>query len=154
MAEAVLRPDRLSDEGWTLAGTPCRDDEPTRGAPAAEPSFEDFFAAERVRLGRALFLLTGDASEADELAQDAMVRIFERWDRVRRADSPVAYLYATAMNLHRSGLRRLRVLCRRRHEACGGSKTLIHHAAAPWYSLISPPEHCRPMDLLKRNASR
>jgi RNA polymerase sigma-70 factor (ECF subfamily) len=69
--------------------------------------FEEFFQAEHVRLARALFLLTGSAAEADELTQEAMVRVYERWDRVRQMDSPQGYLFRTAMNLHRSRLRRL-----------------------------------------------
>jgi RNA polymerase sigma factor (sigma-70 family) len=69
--------------------------------------FRSFFDAEYERLARALFLLTGDATEADELAQEAMVRMFERWDRVRGMDSPTGYLYRTAMNLHRSAIRRM-----------------------------------------------
>ena len=36
-----------------------------------------------------------------------MVRVYERWDRVRQMDSPQGYLFRTAMNLHRSRLRGL-----------------------------------------------
>jgi RNA polymerase sigma factor (sigma-70 family) len=36
-----------------------------------------------------------------------MVRVYERWDRVRRMDSPQGYLFRTALNLHRSRLRGL-----------------------------------------------
>jgi RNA polymerase sigma-70 factor (ECF subfamily) len=67
--------------------------------------FEEFFQAEHVRLARALYLLTGSAAEADELTQEAMVRVYERWERVRRMDSPQGYLFRTALNLHRSRLR-------------------------------------------------
>ncbi len=67
--------------------------------------FEEFFQAEHVRLARAMYLLTGSAAEADELTQEAMVRVYERWDRVRQMGSPQGYLYRTAMNLHRSRLR-------------------------------------------------
>jgi RNA polymerase sigma factor (sigma-70 family) len=67
--------------------------------------FEEFFQAEHIRLGRALYLLTGSAAEADELMQEAMVRVYERWDRVRQMGSPQGYLYRTALNLHRSRLR-------------------------------------------------
>ena len=70
-------------------------------------SFEEFFQAEHVRLARALYLLAGSAAEADELTQEAMVRVYERWDRVRQMDSPQGYLFRTAMNLHRSRLRGL-----------------------------------------------
>src|SRR5687767_8043495 len=68
-------------------------------------SFEEFFEAEHVRLARALYLLTGSSVEADELTQEAMVRVYERWDRVRRMASPQGYLYRTALNLHRSRVR-------------------------------------------------
>jgi DNA-directed RNA polymerase specialized sigma24 family protein len=67
--------------------------------------FEEFFQTEHVRLARALYLLTGNTAEADELTQDAMVRVYERWDRVRQMDSPQGYLFRTALNLHRSRLR-------------------------------------------------
>lgn len=36
-----------------------------------------------------------------------MVRAYERWRRLRRLDSPEGYVYVTAINLHRSRLRRL-----------------------------------------------
>ena len=69
--------------------------------------FEEFFEAEHARLAQALYLLTGSAAEADELTQEAMVRVYERWDRVREMASPQGYLFRTALNLHRSRLRRL-----------------------------------------------
>jgi RNA polymerase sigma-70 factor, ECF subfamily len=70
--------------------------------------FSDFFHDEYGRLGRALYLMTGDRAEAEDIAQEALVRVYERWDRVGRMDSPTGYLYRTAMNLARSRLRRLR----------------------------------------------
>jgi RNA polymerase sigma-70 factor, ECF subfamily len=73
--------------------------------PVTIPGFEEFFEAEHVRLARALYLLTGSAAEADELTQEAMVRVYERWDRVREMGSPQGYLFRTALNLHRSRLR-------------------------------------------------
>jgi len=94
---------------------------PEEVATAPALGFEEFFEAEHVRLGRALYLLTGSAAEADELTQEAMVRVYERWDRVRQMDSPQGYLFRTAMNLHRSRIRGLAV--RARH--------LIHPAPSP-----------------------
>jgi RNA polymerase sigma factor (sigma-70 family) len=73
--------------------------------PVTIPGFEEFFRAEHVRLARALYLLTSSAAEAEELTQEAMVRVYERWDRVRQMDSPQGYLFRTALNLHRSRLR-------------------------------------------------
>ncbi len=76
-------------------------------------SFEAFFEAEYARLGRAMYLVTGDAVEAEDLAQEAMVRVYERWERITVDRSPVGYLYRTALNLHRSRGRRLAVRRRR-----------------------------------------
>jgi RNA polymerase sigma-70 factor (ECF subfamily) len=70
--------------------------------------FQEFFEAEYERLGRALYVLTGSVSEADELAQEAMVKVYERWHRVSGMDSPAGYLYRTAMNLYRSRLRQIK----------------------------------------------
>ena len=70
-------------------------------------AFELFFEAERRRLFRALYVMTGSAHEAEELAQDAFLRIWERWERVGAMEDPVGYLYRTAMNLARSRSRRL-----------------------------------------------
>ncbi len=75
---------------------------------AAPGTFEEFFRAEHARLLRALYLVTGSAEEAQEVAQDALVRVWERWDRVGAMDDPTGYLYRTAMNVHRSAVRRAR----------------------------------------------
>lgn len=78
-----------------------------------DPTFDAFFADEFARLARALFLLTGTTSEAEDLAQEAMVRVYERWAMVSKMDAPTGYLYRTAMNLQRSRLRRLARAARR-----------------------------------------
>jgi RNA polymerase sigma factor (sigma-70 family) len=76
-------------------------------------SFEDFVAAEHTRLYGALCLITRDRFEAEDLMQDAFLKVWERWDRVRDMDDPTGYLYRTALNLYRSGLRRAAVAIRR-----------------------------------------
>jgi RNA polymerase sigma factor (sigma-70 family) len=76
-------------------------------------AFEGFFLDEHERLFQALYLLTGDRYEADDLAQEALLRAYERWDRVAGMDSPAGYVYRTALNLHRSRLRSLVVRTRR-----------------------------------------
>ena len=80
---------------------------------ATATDFEEFFRAEYEHLFQALYLLTGDAYEADDVTQDALLRAYERWDRVRPMDSPAGYVYRTALNLYRSRLRRLSVRARR-----------------------------------------
>jgi RNA polymerase sigma-70 factor (ECF subfamily) len=80
---------------------------------AGVPDFEGFFRAEHERLFQALYLLTGNRHEADDLAQEALMRAFERWDRVGSMDSPAGYVYRTALNLYRSRLRKVAVRARR-----------------------------------------
>jgi RNA polymerase sigma-70 factor, ECF subfamily len=83
--------------------------------------FSEFFRDEYRRLAKACLLLTGDASEAEELAQDAFCRVFARWDDVRSMGSPTGYLYRTALNLNRKRIRRLAV--RARHLVNPGERT-------------------------------
>ncbi|HYD10900.1 MAG TPA: sigma-70 family RNA polymerase sigma factor [Acidimicrobiales bacterium] len=54
---------------------------------------------EHPRLVRALRLQTGDASRAEDLAQEALVRLWQRWRTVRRLDHPAAWLHRVAINL-------------------------------------------------------
>ena len=54
---------------------------------------------EHPRLVRALRLQTGDAARAEELAQEALVRLWQRWRRVRRLEHPAAWLHRVAINL-------------------------------------------------------
>jgi RNA polymerase sigma-70 factor, ECF subfamily len=77
------------------------------------PTFEAFFHEHHEPLLRALYLATGDRHEADDLAQEAFVRMLERWDRIRTLEDPRRYLFRTALNLRRSRLRRLAVAARR-----------------------------------------
>ena len=50
---------------------------------AEEPRrFEDFFGSEHARLFGALCLVTGDRHEAEEIMQDAFLRLWERWEQV------------------------------------------------------------------------
>jgi RNA polymerase sigma-70 factor (ECF subfamily) len=74
--------------------------------------FETFFEDEYERLLRAMYVLCRNRSEAEDLTQGAMVRAFERWDTVKSADSPTAYLYKVAFNSHRSAMRRARLAIR------------------------------------------
>jgi RNA polymerase sigma-70 factor (ECF subfamily) len=86
----------------------------------AEPSdvddlvttFEMFVDAETARFHGALRLLTRDRVEAEDLMQDAYLKVWERWAHVRSLDDPTGYLYRTAMNLYRKRRRRAAVAIR------------------------------------------
>jgi RNA polymerase sigma-70 factor, ECF subfamily len=69
--------------------------------------FDAFFDEEYTPLLRLMVAMTGNLVEAEELAQEAMTRALERWDRVSNMSSPAGYVYRTAVNLNRSRLRRL-----------------------------------------------
>ena len=68
--------------------------------------FEAFFEANHAQLFGTLCLVTGSASEAEDLMQEAFLKAWERWDRVKTHPSPPGYLYRTAFNLRRNHLRR------------------------------------------------
>jgi DNA-directed RNA polymerase specialized sigma24 family protein len=68
--------------------------------------FLAFFAGEFRALRRLGFLLTGDWCQAEELAQEAMVRTFAAWEQVRHYQQPAAFARKVLLNRHRSLLRR------------------------------------------------
>jgi RNA polymerase sigma-70 factor, ECF subfamily len=82
-------------------------------AASTAEAFETFFDAERARLLGALIVMTGNRAEAQELLQDAFLKVWERWDRVAAMENPSGYLYRTALNLFRRRLRRASVAMRR-----------------------------------------
>lgn len=79
---------------------------PTPARAADDPSWsgpEAFVDDVRGGLVGALTLYVGDRAVAEELAQEALVRAWQRWDRL---SAPRAWVYRTAFNLARSGFRR------------------------------------------------
>jgi RNA polymerase sigma-70 factor (ECF subfamily) len=58
------------------------------------------------RLVGALALRTGDAALAEDLAQQALVRLCEHWPRVKDLDSPIGWAYRVGTNLAASWYRR------------------------------------------------
>jgi RNA polymerase sigma-70 factor (sigma-E family) len=84
----------------------------TLGPDALRSAFE----AHYVRLVRFCALLTGDAHVAEDLAQEAFVRVAERIDRVDAAKVS-AYLRRTAVNVWKNRLRRLALERRARGRA-------------------------------------
>jgi RNA polymerase sigma factor (sigma-70 family) len=75
-------------------------------ASVASVGFDAFFADEHERLFRALYFITGDRHDAEELMQDAFLKLWERWDRVSRIEDPQAYLFRAALNGFRMRRRR------------------------------------------------
>ena len=103
-ADGGLRPPAAGE--WT-------DDGIVDGPLGLSLSFEDFFEIEHGRLFGALALVTGDRQEAEDVMQEAFLRMWERWDLVQSLASPTGYLYRTAMNVFRMRRRRALTASRR-----------------------------------------
>lgn len=72
----------------------------------AEPELVRFVEAMHPRLVGGLSLYCGDASVAEELAQEALIRVWERWPKVSTMASPAGWTWTVALNLARSRFRR------------------------------------------------
>jgi RNA polymerase sigma-70 factor (sigma-E family) len=72
-----------------------------------DAEFTDFVADHGRQLLRTACLVTGDAHNGEDLLQTALAKAYGSWDKVSRADHPVAYVRRLMINTHLSWLRRL-----------------------------------------------
>lgn len=72
-----------------------------------QAEFREFFERHHAELARLAHLLLGSSDGADDLAADALVAVWHRWDRVRVAEHPAAYARGVVANLARSRIRSL-----------------------------------------------
>lgn len=79
----------------------------------APPDFTAFFAEEHRGLFKALYFVTGNRSDAQELMQEAFLTLWERWDTIDRIDDPTGYLFRVALNGSRMRARAARRASRR-----------------------------------------
>lgn len=101
--------DSMNDRTVVVSGSV---EERPQSGPEERPDFQGFFKEHHAPLFRALWLMTRNRHEAEEVMQDAFLRVWERWDHVASLSDPVGYLYRTAMNVFRSRARRARVAIR------------------------------------------
>ncbi|MEV6347935.1 SigE family RNA polymerase sigma factor [Actinoplanes sp. NPDC051851] len=71
-----------------------------------DAAYHAYFERHHDSLSRLAYLMTGDASTADDLAADAMTEVWRHWDRVQAADDPGAYGHGILMNLARNWIRK------------------------------------------------
>ena len=71
--------------------------------------FEEWVAARRGALARTAYLLTGDAHLAEDLVQETLSRVAQKWRRLERSDACDAYARTTMHHLAIDRWRRLRV---------------------------------------------
>ena len=69
-------------------------------------SFETFYAREYRPLVALVYALTGSRGHAEEVAQEAMLTAYRRWDEVGRLDVPHLWVRRVGTNLAASVIRR------------------------------------------------
>jgi RNA polymerase sigma-70 factor (sigma-E family) len=74
--------------------------------PVDDHEFGAFFVSHYSGLYALGVLLTGDRGQAEELAQDALVRTYRRWALVGQLHDPASFARRVLINRHRSLLRR------------------------------------------------
>jgi RNA polymerase sigma-70 factor (ECF subfamily) len=81
------------------------------------PSLDDFYAASYGRLVAQLTIVTGSRADAEEVVQEAFVRLVPRWSKVSRYDDPEQWVRTVAWRLATSRWRRVITSARafRRH---------------------------------------
>ena len=82
-------------------------------AVAGAGEFDQLYHARYLDVVATVHALTGDLPDAQDLAQEAFCRAWQRWSRLRRYEDPAAWVRRVAVNLALSRWRRLRVA--RRH---------------------------------------
>ena len=75
--------------------------------------FDTFFEEEHERLFKALYFVTGDRQDAEDLMQDSFLRLWERWDDIGRIEDPTGYLFRVALNGFRMRRRRAAMTLRK-----------------------------------------
>ena len=76
----------------------------------ADAAVSALFAAEARPLLGMLTAYTGDRALAEELVQEAFIRLHRAWPRLHEPEAAAAYLRSIAFNLARSQFRRLRLV--------------------------------------------
>ncbi|OLR89660.1 SigE family RNA polymerase sigma factor [Actinokineospora bangkokensis] len=84
--------------------------------PADEARFRDFAAAQALPLRRQAYLLSSDWHLAEDLVQDALLKLYRAWPRLGAADPPLNYARRT---LVRTWLDERRRPWRRREDRSG-----------------------------------
>lgn len=79
-----------------------------------ENEFSDFVRAHSATLFRTAYLMTGDYQRAEDLLQTTLVRVYQRWPRVREMHRPVGYARKVLVSQSSSWWRR-----RSSHESPG-----------------------------------
>jgi RNA polymerase sigma-70 factor (ECF subfamily) len=86
------------------AGRPLAEDAVVPGADAK--SFDEFYAREYRSLVALAHALTGSRAHAEDIAQEAMLAAYRRWDGVALLDAPAGWARRVCANISTSFVRR------------------------------------------------
>jgi RNA polymerase sigma-70 factor (sigma-E family) len=117
--------------------------------PPSGTGLESVHQEEYASLVRLAALVLGDAGLAEQVVQDAFVRLYVRWGGRRRIERPGAYLRNSVLNGCRSQLRRKQVSDR--HEA---RRTVLATPATPESEALARAEHDRVVAALRSVSGR
>jgi RNA polymerase sigma-70 factor (ECF subfamily) len=79
----------------------------------AQLTFDAFVQEKHERLFKALYFVTGSREEAEDLSQDAFLKLWERWATIDEIEDPTAYLFRVALNGFRMRRRRAAIALKR-----------------------------------------
>lgn len=113
----------------------------------AEVSLRELYREHRWSLVRLAALLLHDQAEAEEVVQDAFLKAFVAWDRLRDPDKALPYLRSAVLNGARSRLRHLRVVDRTDAPTAGATQS-------PEQSAMAGDEHRRVIAALRALPTR
>jgi RNA polymerase sigma-70 factor (sigma-E family) len=106
------------------------------------PGFRDFFDLEFPRLRDFAYVLSGSWSEAEELAQEAMVRTLRAWPRIRERENPAVYARTVLVNRRRTLFRRSKLAERHEIAQLGPSfvpDDAVEQRTVVWAALLTLP---------------
>jgi RNA polymerase sigma-70 factor (ECF subfamily) len=75
--------------------------------------FDTFVQEEHERVYKALYFVTGSREDAEDLAQEAFMKLWERRDTINEIEDPTGYLFRVALNGFRMRRRRAAMAIRR-----------------------------------------
>lgn len=96
------------------------------GLVSPELEFEEFFLANYDSVLHALIVTTGDRERATDATQEAFIKAYSRWPKIRHYDSPAAWVRRIAINASRDTIRSERR--RRRRERANRPEVVASHA--------------------------
>jgi RNA polymerase sigma-70 factor (sigma-E family) len=100
-------------------------------------------------LVRLAAIVLGDMGLAEQVVQDAFVRLQVRWGGLRDLDKAPAYLRAAVLNGARSQLRRHKV-----RDRFAGRRTVERHVTTPEAAAVGIDEHDRMITALRSLSAR